>query len=90
VLAVAGRYLGAEPAGRWRWSAGIAAALLLGLLRVDDPYFAYLVGLPLVAGCLFWFLAPSPGRATPFQYTETRWRDLLTQPSGPTSTSSST
>ena len=27
---------------------------------------------------------------TPFQYTETRWRDLLTQPSAPNSTSTST
>ncbi|HEX2808967.1 MAG TPA: hypothetical protein VHN80_22605 [Kineosporiaceae bacterium] len=63
LLAFAGRYLSPGQAGRGRVSrrmsvpTGTAAALLLSLLWVDDPYFAYLVGAPLAAGCLFWFVA---------------------------------
>jgi len=71
VLALAGRYLNASHARRasgagganrrgWPvggWPVGVAAAMLLGGLWVDDPYFAYLVGAPLAAGCLSWFAA---------------------------------
>jgi hypothetical protein len=58
VLAVAGAYVAASETGAgrgegWRpWSIGVATAVLLSLLWVDDSYFAYLVGLPLLIVCL--------------------------------------
>ena len=72
LLMVAGRYVAGEvPAGSsgsaWRQlgryaSRGPVPVLLVAVLWVDDPYFAFLVGLPLLLACPVWYFARSRDR----------------------------